>query len=222
MFTIQQGEAPLFYRDRMYEVNRKLVSRQFHLEPSSDACFVRHRQLEPALQDVILHVLRICTLFNKYLDTQPLDLLDFQEAIVSICYRLLRFRTLSASRQISDVQSAYHIGLLVFMMTLFLQNNQSRMIRTGFVTSCVKCVLDTGLEQSEDEMAFWLLILGGMWGLRDDDEGWIISRLQGMALKLGIMTWDEAQGLLERFPWIGKIHDQPGRKLWDQVGLAKL
>lgn len=222
MFTIQQGEAPLFYRDRMYEVNRKLASQQFRLEHSSDASFVCHQRLDSVLQDVILDVTRICTLFNKYLKTQPLDLLDFQEAIVSICYRLLRFRTLSASRHISDMQSAYHIGLLIFMMTLFLQNNQSRMIKTGFVTSCVKCVLDTGLEASEDEMTFWLLMLGGMWGLRDDDEGWIISRLQGMALKLGIMTWDRAQKLLGRFPWIDAIHDQPGRKLWDQVGLAKL
>jgi hypothetical protein len=31
---------------------------------------------------------------------------------------------------------------------------------------------------------------------------------------LGIITWDDVQKVLARFPWVNAIHDTGGQRLW--------
>ncbi|KAF4465537.1 hypothetical protein FALBO_7621 [Fusarium albosuccineum] len=217
LFTMQKGGLPLFYRDQMYDVQNLLLSRGFCFDRSSDAYSVRQNRLDPVLQDILSDSMGICRLYNKHMTEQPLTLDEFQEVLVSICYRLLWFRTLDESRQKSDIQSAYHIGLVVFMMSIFLQDKQRRMIKYGLMAVCVRDVLDSELDEHEQELKLWLMILGGIWVSGDEGEDWAVSRLQDMALGLGITTWDEAREYISKFPLIDAIHDVPGRKIWDQV-----
>ena len=204
----------------MCDVLDMLSSGGFHLERDPDAYSVRHNGLAPALKEVLFDIMGICRLYNTDMSKRPLDLYRFQEATVSICYRLLGFRTLEESRRKSDIQSAYHIGLVILMLSILVQSNQSRAIKYELVALCLRDVLESGLDEIEDGLTFWLLILGGFWISGEEELGWAVSRLQRMASRLRITTWDEARSCLRRFPWIHAIHDKPGQKLWDQVRLV--
>ncbi|KAH7202254.1 hypothetical protein DER44DRAFT_887277 [Fusarium oxysporum] len=220
LFAMQQGGHPLFYRDHVVHIKRILSSRGFTLESSSDAYSLRHSRLDSALQEASFDAMGLCRLFNKHMDEKPLNLLEFQEVLISICYRLLRFRTIGESRLKHDIQSAYHIGLSLFMISIYFHNKQDRMARPGLITALVKEVTESILDDSEDEFAFWLLTLGGISVPRNDDREWMVEKLRDLASMLGVMNWEQAKDCLAIFPWMNAIHDEPSRKLWDLVCLV--
>ncbi|KAF4448617.1 hypothetical protein F53441_7993 [Fusarium austroafricanum] len=217
MFTMQQGGHPLFHRDHMDQILGVLASQGIELEGDLDIYSIRQERLEPALQQTFFDAMGICRLFNKInrMDEKPLDFLEFQEALASISYRLLQFQPIDESRSKRDIQSAYHLGLSLFMMSIYWHNTQHRLARPGFVAALVKDVLGM-LDRYEDEFAFWVLILGGFLTAKDERE-WRLQKLREKAEALGIVTWDEVKMFLEKFPWLNAIHDGPGRKLWDDV-----
>lgn len=217
---MQQGGHPLFYRDHMVHIKRILSSRGFTLESSSDAYSLRHSRLDSALQEASFDAMGLCRLFNKHMDEKPLNLLEFQEVLISICYRLLRFCTIGESRLKHDIQSAYHIGLSLFMISIYFHNKQDRMARPGLITALVKEVTESILDDSEDEFTFWLLILGGISVPRNDGREWMVEKLRDLASMLGVMNWEQAKDCLAIFPWMNAIHDEPSRKLWDLVCLV--
>lgn len=201
----------------MSKVHDMLATKGLSLERTTSAYSAVNNRLDPRLHDVLLDIMGISNLFNRHLDKKPLDLFGFQEALQSICYRLLHFRSLNEARLNPDLQSAHHIGMTIFMMTIFLQYDQRRIIKYGLISLCVKDVLEHGLDEHEDELAFWLVMLRGIWVSCDTNDDWFILRLQNMAQELGIETWGDARRLLARFPWIDVIHNEPGQKLWSRV-----
>nr|RBQ97276.1 hypothetical protein FVER53263_20142 [Fusarium verticillioides] len=214
LFAMQQGGHPLFHRDHICHLKRNLAYKGFTLQQDSAAYFSR---LDPTLQEAFSDAMGLCRLLNKHADEKPLDLLEFQEVLVSICYRLLQFRTIGETRSKKDTQSTYHIGLSLFMMSIYFNNKQDRMARPGLVKSLVKEAVASNSKEDEDEFKFWLLILGGISVPARDGSEWFVERLQEQASLLGIVTWEQAKGCLARFPWMDGIHDKPSQKLWNQV-----
>jgi hypothetical protein len=153
------------------------------------------------------------------MDKKPLNLLEFQEVLVSISYRLLGFSTMKESRLKGDIQSAYNIGLSLFMISIYFHNKQDRMARPGLITALAKEVIGSMLDDHEDEFTLWLLILGGISVPANDGREWMVEKLRDQASMLGIMTWEQAKDSLASFPWMNAIHDEPSRKLWDEVRL---
>ncbi|KAL6912737.1 hypothetical protein FSST1_010497 [Fusarium sambucinum] len=140
LFTLQKGDHPLFYRDRIDTIRNLLSSRGFTLQSAETSHF---RPDQPVLEQAFSDLMGVCSLFNKHIDRKPLDLIEFQEIPISICYRLLQFRTLNESRLMGDADSK--------------------------------------------------------------------------AKEIGVVTWDDAQDLLLKFPWMSVIHDISGRTLWNKV-----
>ncbi|KAF5564812.1 hypothetical protein FPHYL_4539 [Fusarium phyllophilum] len=219
LFAMQQGGHPLFHRDHICHIKRNLAYKGFTLQQDSAAY---SSQLDPTLQQAFSDAMVLCRLLNKHADEKPLDLLDFQEVLVSICYRLLQFRTIGESRFKRDTQSTYHIGLCLFMMSVYFNNKQDRMARPGLIKTLVKEAIESQLNEGEDEFKFWLLILGGISVPVRDGREWFVGKLQEQASLLGIMAREEVKGCLARFPWMDAIHDEPSRKLWDQVRLTDM
>lgn len=218
MFALQHGGEALFSRDCMYKVDDILVAKGLHLDRTTYAYSAVHGRLDPSLHDILRDIMGLSTLFNCHLDKRPLDLIGYQEALQSICYRLLQFSSLRGSRLKPGLQAAHHIGMTIFMMTIFLQYDRRRIIKYELVWSCVRDVLDSGcLDEHEDELAFWLLMLGGIWVSCDGNDDWLVSNLQQMGQKLGMETWAEVRNMLAKFPWIDVIHNEPGRKLWNRL-----
>ena len=68
-----------------------------------------------------------------------------------------------------------------------------------------------------DGIMLWLLFLGGIAGGDEAGRGWIEVGIREQTGKLGLVRWDELRGFLRRFPWIGAVHDEGGKALWDAV-----
>ncbi|CVL00695.1 uncharacterized protein FMAN_10039 [Fusarium mangiferae] len=216
LFAMQQGGHPLFHRDHIHHVKRSLAFKGFNLQQDSAAYSGR---LDSTLQEAFCDVIGLCRLLNEHQDEKPLDLLEFQEVLVSICYRLLQFRTIGQSRLKQDTQSTYHIGLCLFMMSVYFNNTQDRIARRGLIKTLVKEAIVSKFSEHEDDFKFWLLILGGISVSLLDGREWFVEKLREQASLLGIITWEQAKDCLARFPWMNAIHDEPSRKLWDQVRL---
>lgn len=213
---MQQGGQPLFHRDHIYHVKCSLAYKGFNLQPDSDEYSGR---LDSTLQGAFCDAMGLCRLLNKHQDEKPLDLVEFQEVLVSTCYRLLQFRTVEESSLKQDTQSTYHIGLCLFMMSVSFNNTQDRVARRGLIKALVKEAIESKLSEHKDDFKFWLLILGGISVPATDGREWFVEKLQEQASLLGIMTWEQVKGSLARFPWMNAIHDEPSRKLWNQVRL---
>ncbi|KAG8356851.1 hypothetical protein FVEN_g5561 [Fusarium venenatum] len=212
LFTLQQGDYPLFHRDRIQEIRHSLSFRGFTLQNVKISHFTNQAVLKQALSDLM----GVCNLFNKHIDKKPLDLIEFQEILISICYRLLQFRTLNESRLIQDVDSAHHIGLLVFMVSMFWNNHQNRLAKPGLIAACIKEALETS-DELGDEFMFWMLVLGGISVSEKEDLEWMVIRLHQKAQEIGVVTWDDARNFLLKFPWMSVIHDISGQTLWNKV-----
>ncbi|KAF5644140.1 short chain dehydrogenase reductase [Fusarium sp. NRRL 25303] len=190
LFAMQQGGHPLFHRNHIHHVKRSLAYKGFNLQPESDAY---SGQLDSTLQEAFSDAMGLCRLLNKHQDAKPLDLLEFQEVLVSICYRLLQFRTIGQSRLKQDTQSTYHIGLCLFMTSVYFNNTQDRIARQGLIKTIVKEAIESKFSQHEDDFKFWLLILGGISVSLPDGREWFVEKLREQASLLGIMTWEQVQ-----------------------------
>ncbi|KAF5245621.1 hypothetical protein FANTH_7257 [Fusarium anthophilum] len=188
LFAMQQGGHPLFHRDYICHIKRNLAYKGFTLQQDLAAY---HSRLDPILQEALSDAMGLCRLLNKHQDEKPLDLLEFQEVLVSICYRLLQFRTIAESRLKQGIQSRYQIGLSLFMMSIYFNNKQDRMARPGLIKTLVEEAMDSNLNESEDEFKFWLLILGGISVPARDGREWFVETLREQASLLGIMTWEQ-------------------------------
>ncbi|KAF4948059.1 hypothetical protein FGADI_9924 [Fusarium gaditjirri] len=219
LFAMQQGGHPLFHRDQISHIKHILAYKGFNLERGSDGYSIRNSRLDSTLQEAFSDTMGLCRLFNKHMDEKLLNLVEFQEVLVSICYRLLGFRTINESRSKQDFQSAYHIGLSLFMISIYFHNKHHRMARPGLIESLIEEAIGSLLNNQEVEFEFWLLTVGGFSVPVNDGRGGMVEKLREQASILGIVTWDQAKDRLSRFPWMDAIHDEPSRKLWDQVRL---
>ncbi|KAH8703375.1 hypothetical protein BGW36DRAFT_369254 [Talaromyces proteolyticus] len=217
MLSLQHGKSTMYFRDRMAEVRNLLISKGLRLDYPLTSQPARYNQLYPSLQGIFSDVISFCRLLNAKTHNLVIDFLTFEEVLVSICYRLLNFRSLNESRKYSDVQNIYHVGLIVFMMTTFLQFNRHRIMNHRLLSLCLRDVMDTELHRDEDDLTLWFMIIGGIWISDGAEGGWINQRIQKMAVRRRINTWDEARRSVCMFPWVHALHDQPGCKLWSLV-----
>lgn len=178
---------------------------------------IQYIPVEPDLYDIFSDVMSICMFLNNAAPGSVLDIVVFEEILVSGCYRLLQFRCLNLSRLHSDLQSAYHFGLIIFMMTTFLQCHKNRIMNHALLSACIKDTLDQDWQDIGDESIFWLMMLGGIWVFGDVDGGWLAPKIRRLAHALGIDAWDDVQRTVCKFPWINDIHDDLARRLWNEV-----
>lgn len=169
---------------------------------------------------------------NKSFKTDDPHIL--QEVIVSLGYRLIRFQALRLDTQIANkLEATIHIGLIAFLTTLFLQAGGRRFLKYGLVARCIRDIVDGispgkgELQTVEEESQLWLLFIGGISVLQETaaDRAWSVLQIQHLIKSMGIESWTWTQlrrQLLGRFPWIGYVHDQPGKALWEEAILEPI
>lgn len=220
MLSLQHGKPTMFFRDCMTDVRRTLLAKGLQLDYPLASPTARYNQVPICLQDIFSDVMGFCALLNTQTRTLVLDFLGFEEVLMSICYRLLNFRSLNESRKSSDLQTIYHVGLIVFMMTTFLQFNRHRIMNHRLLSLCIRDVLDTEVHGGDDDLNFWFMIIGGIWISDSIEDDWLHQRIRRMAVRRRIDRWDEARHVLCMFPWVNTLHDQPGYKLWNEMQKA--
>ena len=206
----------MFFRDRMPHVRTVLASWGIKFDRAAAEARVRHQVLDAYLHDTIIDVVCVCTLFNYEIGSRQLDLLTFQEMEYSLCYRLLNFRALNDASK-TPVQAAYHIGLLMLMMTMFLRFDRRRVLDYRRTTLELSNTLDNWPDDGDNELLLWLTIVGGIWISGDLDNEWLHPKIRQVSQNLGLASWDAVLGVIKKFPWLHALHDVPGRELWGIV-----
>jgi hypothetical protein len=199
----------------MHHVQNSLWAQGLHLDRNSSDSSTRFNQLHPYLRDILLDAMSISSLFNN-LGNKKVEYMIFLEVLISLCYRLLSFCSLGDASTRCDLQATHHIGLIIFTMTMFLQHDRRRIINYNLIPLCLKNVLQAEVLEEEDELALWLMIIGGIW-ISDADGDWLAPRIRATAQRLGFDSWDKARGSVCKYPWINSLHDQLGRGLWNRV-----
>ncbi|KAJ5657614.1 uncharacterized protein N7484_001263 [Penicillium longicatenatum] len=216
LFALQEGGSASFFRDQMDDVRKRLLAQKLRLDRHSSISSTRHEHLNPYLWDINLDAMGISLLFNQ-LGSKTVDYMIFLEALVSLCYRLLKFRSLRDASTWFDKQSAHHIGLITFMMTLFLQNDRYRLINYSLVPVCLKNALQHERQEQNLEFSFWLTLIGGIWISDEPENEWIASELRMRAQRLSLGSWEDARRFALKYPWINGLHDEPGRIFWQRA-----
>jgi hypothetical protein len=174
-------------------------------------------EIDPFLLRILLDIIGLAHWFNRGDKTHKADPDMLQEVIVSVCYRLVRFHVLGSPPLESKLDAAYHIGLIAFMTTLFLQIDGRRFLRYTLVSRCLRNVLERRLGDDDSDSLLWLLFIGGISVLEEADQRWAVQQISHMVKFMGIESWVQLHQLLIQFPWIGAIHDEPGKALWETV-----
>jgi hypothetical protein len=173
-------------------------------------------QIDPYLQRVLDDTMIVTSFFNGTSKSQTLDITMFLEILVSICCRLIRFQPLQNPRPECREEAAYHIGLITFMTTLFLQWDICRIDEYNSVSERLQEVINEDLDIQDSDFVIWFLFIASMW-FSVTSEHWLIPRIRTLTTHLDISSWSRVHDSLSKFPWINALHDQRGRLIWNVV-----
>jgi hypothetical protein len=180
------------------------------LSPTSD--FLR----EPRIV-VVFHDLLHFTLLLNASSSDPshhLPLLrdtEYQNYICSIQYRLLRLQ----GKLGSILDESARLAMLAFLTTTFQVAGQRAPyphLERRFREFCRA----TDAEAPSD-VTLWLLIVGALavFHIDGEDAAWM-AELWRARIPAG-WAWAEAHRRLREFPWIGVLHDQAGRAVFEAL-----
>ncbi|CAG9990899.1 unnamed protein product [Clonostachys byssicola] len=213
VFALQFGGPTAFFRDEMLRVRAEMASKgRFQRLLALPAIHDKNTP-NPLLKEVLLDVLDVSALINGNKSKLVVDLINFQEILMSVFYRLLRMHPLQGVPLTNDADAMYHLGLLIFMLTLFITIEKQRILECCPVSDAVRELLDRDLSKSSDELVLWFLLIGAIWTSTVEGD-WILPNLQEVRKRLCLNKWEEVQCRIESFPWISVLHDEPGRSLW--------
>lgn len=177
----------------------------------------RFTGINPYLQRILLDIVSAARWFNGNGAGLVADPNTIQEIIVSAGYRLVQFHSLNESQFEESLEGAYHIGLIAFLTTLFIQYGGRRFFRYSLVGDKLKGVVRRGLKKKDNSAMIWLLFIGGVSVLGESDHDWLLPRISHVARSMDIESWPQLEHLLVQFPWISPLHDELGEALWMAV-----
>jgi hypothetical protein len=200
----------LFFRDRLSKAQATLESKGFVRNRISAISLPQYQQLDPYLRDILRDAMDFAAVLNDFTGDRNLGLVTVQEITVSIGSRLLHFRPLKSDKPLSPVDAAYHTGLVMYMMSLFLQHGRRRIIDYDLITIRLKEVLDCK-QELDDDLALWLMCLGGIWVADDPYRLWLRPTISEFTRTREIDSWLEVHGRVSKFPWINAVHNDECR-----------
>ncbi|KAJ6261696.1 hypothetical protein Dda_2494 [Drechslerella dactyloides] len=224
-YSFQSGSQPRFYRDAFpHDFIRATPTWSvcsYEAFVTTTAAQIYNIELQCIYRDIL------CS--SRYLnDTQESPMiapLDFQEILISVCYRLLRTHPLMEERPANVAEDACHLMLLALMTTMIIRPAHSRLrVSYDLITNLLRHAVCALLESEEDdEFILWVLFAGGVSVFHPQKETWLLSRLGSCTVALGVDSWAAAREILIRFPWVRHFHDKLGeelRNILDTAGLA--
>ncbi|KAH8648433.1 hypothetical protein BX600DRAFT_554941 [Xylariales sp. PMI_506] len=218
-YALHFGTSPLFNPDTIFEISLPWLSKARFVYMDLPYSQEKFSKIHPDLLQIILDVGRISATCNEPDNALKLNPIEFQELIVSVGYRLVRFRTLFAPWTENRLESAFHIGLVAFLTTLFVQFGRRRYLKYQLVGQCLTAMIDESIDELDDGMILWMLFIGGIsvLAVEDKDNPWLSWRIHETAQRLGLKDWRGIQRNISKYPWIECLHGAGGKALWDSV-----
>ncbi|KAF3015841.1 hypothetical protein E8E14_005616 [Neopestalotiopsis sp. 37M] len=174
-----------------------------------------------ALKDVLQDAMDLATTLNQGFKCPEYKNLDLQMILVSVGSRLLKFQPLESAHDGSETDAILHLGLLLYMMTLFFQYDLRRVWEFPLVMRRLQDVLMTQrtawMRKECKPLLLWTLLMGSIWALADDKEQWVVRMLQETANDMVVTDFDGVISCVQDFPWVHAIHDKPAHSLWSMI-----
>ncbi|PMD31034.1 hypothetical protein L207DRAFT_591968 [Hyaloscypha variabilis F] len=174
--------------------------------------------LIPDLQDVLSDILILAYVLNNH-EKVPMKLnaYSYQQIVILVSYRLIQISQLATPRLTSDLENMIHLALTAFTTTLFL----------GFGSVALKALLLVKLlrelaqrfqahDAETQKVLLWVLFMGRASVFNDLGDWWIVPKIREICIDLNLRTWEDVRNILSRFPWVGSVHGQSGRSLWEK------
>lgn len=140
---------------------------------------------------------------------------QFEDALISLAYRLIYLRPLGREATGTSTENAYHLGAVAVLWTVLFESGRLHRSPYSLLAEKLRDAVDTllaaGTEQNE--LLLWLLFISGISVLRPTDKTWLHGRIKCCTLVLGLADWQSARKAL-MFPWINLIHDKPAQRLF--------
>ncbi|CAK7211574.1 hypothetical protein SCUCBS95973_001161 [Sporothrix curviconia] len=131
VYALQFGFPPRFHRDVLQHVFANLGGGAAACRQRANVtCKMHHGALarrQPRLYETLRDVLTVALLFENTLPARPIDIFTFGDIFSSLCYRLMKMQN-DLARE-GHKEDIYHLGLMMFSMTLFLRFDQGRLLQ---------------------------------------------------------------------------------------------
>ncbi|KAF2180089.1 hypothetical protein K469DRAFT_753593 [Zopfia rhizophila CBS 207.26] len=214
-FALANGCSTRFSSDQVpflsARIGRSLISEFHHVSPLPSA----FQRLKPSLQLIAIDIMALTDTLNHSTQGRKVDALTYQEALITIFYRLLHTGPWNNIATDCTFDICCYLGILSFMTTLMFQYGRRRLLRPEMLTRRLKAALQhDGYTCDWGGVKLWLLIVGRISILRDEDDSWILSQTADELKKLGIGDWENLSRELNRFPWIETLHGIALRRIW--------
>lgn len=178
-------------------------------------------ETSPTIQFAVTDVTALC----KYAGSAQLSAFEYQNLVISIFQRLIDFASLGGDRPSHPLDNICQLGLLAFMSTVLYHTRERRFTCSALLSD----LLRTGLDRFDIDMSYdqvntydslhlWLLFVYAVSAPEYEQycnaDSSVAQRIQALANKLTIETWEDIAAHLSVYPWVMAFHDEPSKKLW--------
>lgn len=209
------GNKPMLFRQGMswspYTSELGVIRSQ--KVASKDEVYLAIETMDDKLVKVWDDLREFCRISNlAYKTGRKISTSLFNEALISTFYRLLHLSYLD-----HPPSEAVRAGMLAFGVSIFFSSKEQMQPYGNLIERYRNSLLALRRCQTKlpSSIVLWLLLLWdiiapskpgtGIW------EDWLVE----VALHSNIRSWTEARSILKSIMWIEFLHDEPGRKAFE-------
>ena len=128
------------------------------------------------------------------------------------------YRLYNLSFEAGSVNETMRLGLLAFSSNVFLQWKDVRQPYHSFYTTYKGHILEIVSSDSlSPRLTLWLYTICRISIFTESEVAWMHSSLRAKLGLNNVTSWSDKQEIMNAFLWIGVIHDQAGRDLFEAI-----
>lgn len=215
--SLHTGSAPMIFRNPVLEPlipypNQKLWVIGKSSDTTNSEALLRNIDVDLVAAWVAMQ--KFCSLVNLAIETHRMFSMEIVlDTMASVMYRLLRM-----DFEIGSLDEAIRLGLLALCYAIFLQWQGMTLPSSKFPSAFKTSVLDLKIsDEVPRQIVLWLLMTGGISIFTSEGDTWLKDVLHEHFQMCHITSWNELRQVLKTFMWIGSLHDQSGRKIFESL-----
>lgn len=168
----------------------------------------RLKVLIKSLKWIILNFEGIIHVDNQFSETK-------NDYLVLSTYRLI---SLHKDTPITPFEDTIRLTMLLYTVTRLWTISPQQC--EGFIENNLIPTLKSSYEEIRriaPDLLFWVLFMGGFASRGLECHAWFLEGLVECAVSRGVSSWDKARGVLERFFFVQRVTEDPGRGFWEDV-----
>ena len=157
-----------------------------------------------------------------------LDPKELVEACFSLQYQLLSSAFVveedlggGLSKGNDELGESFLLGAIIYMKEILRETTRSATDSSRIVSklkTSLNLVNTSQTAPSSSSLLLWLLVMGGLASVKDSmDRTLFVTHLVRLRRKFDFNGWQDVKAGLERVLWIGKVLDEAGSLLWEEV-----